>query len=61
MKCPECNYRMRVIDTRLNDHGVRRVRECGRCQQRYTTYEAIHGPAVHGGDRRSEKHLGETA
>ena len=44
MKCPFCNAtsnHIRVIDTREVADGIRRRRECDRCQQRFTTYERI--------------------
>ena len=43
MRCPFCsNQDTRVIDSRLANEGdqVRRRRECGNCQERFTTYEA---------------------
>lgn len=44
MKCPFCgNADSKVVDSRLTDEGnrIRRRRECDRCAQRFTTYEAI--------------------
>lgn len=44
MKCPFCNApgsNIRVIDTREVSDGIRRRRECDRCNQRFTTYERI--------------------
>lgn len=44
MKCPYCNSNnSRVVDTREVPDGIRRRRECGDCQQRYTTYERVAG------------------
>jgi len=42
MDCPDCgNDRTRVVDTEPSADGtsVRRRRECGRCEFRFTTYE----------------------
>ncbi len=44
MKCPFCGYHdTRVLDTRSSEEGdrIRRRRECGGCQKRFTTYEVI--------------------
>ena len=44
MKCPYCGFPdSRVIDSRPTDEGerIRRRRECGKCQKRFTTYEII--------------------
>ena len=44
MKCPFCGHRDdRVIDSRASsdDRSVRRRRECGRCERRFTTYEVV--------------------
>lgn len=44
MKCPYCAHlENRVIDSRINKDKTitRRRRECGSCQQRFTTYERI--------------------
>ena len=44
MKCPFCRAEdTQVIDSRVNDQGnsIRRRRKCGRCEQRFTTYEHI--------------------
>lgn len=44
MKCPYCTHlENRVIDSRINKDKTitRRRRECGACQQRFTTYERI--------------------
>ncbi|MFB6264152.1 MAG: transcriptional regulator NrdR, partial [Bradymonadaceae bacterium] len=42
MQCPFCEHpESRVVDTRVSGDGskVRRRRECGRCDRRFTTYE----------------------
>ncbi len=42
MHCPFCNAtETKVIDSRLVSHGsqVRRRRECGRCEERFSSYE----------------------
>ncbi|NPV09479.1 MAG: transcriptional repressor NrdR [Anaerolineae bacterium] len=42
MKCPYCGSpEFRVLDTRDTEDGIRRRRECGRCQGRFTTYERL--------------------
>lgn len=44
MKCPFCAYiDTRVIDSRLGKEGnsIRRRRECGECERRFTTYERV--------------------
>ena len=43
MHCPFCgNNESRVIDSREAPDGVRRRRECIRCELRFTTYEKVH-------------------
>lgn len=42
MKCPFCgNSETQVVETRIGDDGdvVRRRRQCGSCEKRFTTYE----------------------
>ncbi|HHX71824.1 MAG TPA: transcriptional repressor NrdR [Clostridiales bacterium] len=44
MKCPYCGFAdSKVVDSRPNDVGdsIRRRRECGRCNKRFTTYEQV--------------------
>jgi transcriptional repressor NrdR len=44
MKCPFCGFTQdRVVDSREIEEsaGVRRRRECDRCNKRYTTYERV--------------------
>ena len=44
MKCPYCEFdESKVIDSRPTDEGrvIRRRRECGKCKNRFTTYEKI--------------------
>ncbi len=42
MKCPYCGAtESRVVDTREVGDGIRRRRECQKCEQRYTTYERV--------------------
>ena len=42
MNCPYCSYEdSRVIDSRDVDGGVRRRRQCLRCEARFTTYERV--------------------
>ncbi len=43
MHCPFCgNNESRIIDSREAPDGVRRRRECIRCELRFTTYERVH-------------------
>jgi transcriptional repressor NrdR len=47
--CPLCDFEdTRVVDSRLSEAGdaIRRRRECGRCERRFTTYERAEEPAV---------------
>ena len=42
MKCPFCGHlETQVVETRLSEDGdsIRRRRQCGACEKRYTTYE----------------------
>ena len=41
MRCPRCQGRTRVVETRRADRGgaLRRRRECGSCASRFTTFE----------------------
>ena len=42
MRCPYCSDRdSRVTDSRTNDAGIRRRRECLSCQRRFTTHERV--------------------
>ncbi len=42
MNCPYCGYDdSRVIDSRDVDEGVRRRRQCLKCESRFTTYERV--------------------
>lgn len=44
MKCPYCEFdESKVIDSRPTDEGhvIRRRRECGHCNNRFTTYEKV--------------------
>ncbi len=43
MQCPFCGHNeSRVIDSRESPEGIRRRRECMRCELRFTTYERVH-------------------
>ena len=45
MFCPICKHSESVVkDSRISDDGssIRRRRECGSCEARFTTYEKIH-------------------
>jgi transcriptional repressor NrdR len=40
MNCPYCDYQdSKVIDSRDVNDGIRRRRECLKCEERFTTYE----------------------
>jgi transcriptional repressor NrdR len=42
MRCPHCHYRdSKVTDSRANDDGIRRRRQCISCGERYTTLETV--------------------
>ena len=42
MRCPYCSDRgSKVTDSRTNDAGIRRRRECLNCQRRFTTHERV--------------------
>ena len=44
MLCPFCNFNDdKVIDSRSSDGGriIRRRRQCGKCEKRFTTYERV--------------------
>ena len=44
MKCPFCNHPdTQVVETRVAEDGgfIRRRRQCGHCEKRFTTYETI--------------------
>jgi len=41
MKCPYCAGRTKVTDKRDSPEGIRRRRECLRCEKRFTTYEKL--------------------
>jgi transcriptional repressor NrdR len=42
MKCPYCSSEdSKVVDSRDTTDGVRRRRECIKCQERFTTYERL--------------------
>ena len=42
MNCPYCGYYdSKVIDSRDVNDGIRRRRQCLKCEQRFTTYERL--------------------
>ncbi|MDD3095572.1 MAG: transcriptional regulator NrdR [Candidatus Neomarinimicrobiota bacterium] len=44
MKCPNCGHEEnRVVDSRplIKENGIRRRRECEKCNYRFTTYEYV--------------------
>lgn len=41
MKCPICEGKTRVRDTRLRENGFKRYRECLNCHVRFVTYEKV--------------------
>ena len=58
MNCPYCgHYDSRVIDSRDVDDGVRRRRQCLKCEARFTTHERLQhsGLFVVKKDRRREE------
>lgn len=58
MKCPFCGSAdSRVIDTRTSGERIRRRRECGTCERRFTTYERVvlSNPVVVKRDGRREE------
>jgi transcriptional repressor NrdR len=58
MKCPFCGSDdSRVIDTRASGERIRRRRECGACEKRFTTYERVvlNNPMVVKRDGRREE------
>ncbi len=51
MKCPFCgNLETQVVETRVSEDAdfIRRRRQCGACEKRFTTYERpdVHFPAI---------------
>lgn len=51
MKCPFCSHsETQVVETRVSEDGdfIRRRRQCGACEKRFTTYERpdVNFPAV---------------
>lgn len=42
MRCPYCHFRdSKVTDSRANDDGIRRRRQCIACGERFSTVEAV--------------------
>ena len=41
MDCPYCGGSSRVVDSRPITDGIRRRRECQRCERRFTTHERL--------------------
>ncbi|HNZ91971.1 MAG TPA: transcriptional regulator NrdR [Acidovorax sp.] len=51
MKCPFCSHQeTQVVETRVSEDGdfIRRRRQCGACEKRFTTYERpeVNFPAI---------------
>ena len=51
MKCPFCSHpESQVVETRISEDGdfIRRRRQCGSCEKRFTTYERpdVNFPAI---------------
>lgn len=49
MRCPFCNHTdTGVLESRVAEDGqsLRRRRECGKCDRRFTTFERIEGPTL---------------
>jgi transcriptional repressor NrdR len=62
MKCPFCSHlETQVVETRLSEDGdvIRRRRQCGACDKRFTTYERpdVSFPAIVKKDDRRGKIL----
>jgi len=48
MKCPYCsNESFKVTNKRSSPDGIRRRRECLKCEKRFTTYERIENPEIY--------------
>lgn len=43
IRCPECHYRSRCVDSRPCEQGIRRRRMCRKCGKRFTTLEVVVG------------------
>jgi transcriptional repressor NrdR len=64
MKCPFCGHlETQVVETRLAEDGdfIRRRRQCGACEKRFTTYEKpeVNFPAIVKKDGRRIDYLRE--
>ena len=47
MRCPYCHFRdSKVTDSRANDDGIRRRRQCIACGERFTTVESVQLSAI---------------
>ena len=47
MRCPYCHFRdSKVTDSRANDDGIRRRRQCIACGERFSTVEAVQFSSV---------------
>lgn len=49
MRCPFCAHQdTAVLESRVADDGqsLRRRRECGKCNKRFTTFERVEGPTL---------------
>jgi transcriptional repressor NrdR len=47
VRCPHCAHEdSKVTDSRAAESGIRRRRECLRCNKRFTTYERVQSAAV---------------
>ena len=62
MKCPFCSHlETQVVETRVSEDGVfiRRRRQCGACDKRFTTYERpeVNFPAIVKKDGRRTEYL----
>lgn len=48
MRCPYCNSTdLKVTDKRPSPEGIRRRRECLKCEKRFTTYERVERENLH--------------
>ena len=59
MKCPNCNSRSTVIDTRQLKSHVRRRHICDGCNLRFTTHEKVVDTGEVAAGRRTPEHMAE--
>jgi transcriptional regulator NrdR family protein len=59
VKCPNCNSRSTVMDTRQLKSHVRRRHICDSCSIRFTTHEKVVDTGELAGGRRTPEHMAE--